>query len=100
LTRLWRGRSGRQNSSVALAVCLVAALTLMKTWTGRADRSVIRVVPAAEVVAAKGVSDVAFGPVAGPVDRPAANLPRISWDTGSLLKAGKATAGLTPLMLW
>ena len=95
--RMWRGRMGRQNSSVALAVCLAAALGLMKTWTGRTDR-VFRIVPAAaEVIPATGVQNVAFSPVATRVHRPPI---RISIDSASLQRAGKATVALAPLLLW
>jgi len=95
--RMWRGRMGRQNSSVALAVCLAAALGLMKTWSGRSER-VIRMVPAAaEVIAATGVQNVAFSSVAAPVHRPPSRIP-LDW--GSLQRAGKVTAGLAPLLLW
>ena len=84
--RSWR-RSGRQNSSVALAVCLVTALTLMKYWTGWAERSLPPAAPAA-------VHNVLYMPA--PVQRPTP----ISMDYQSLVRAGKATAALAPSLLW
>lgn len=85
----WRRRSGRENSSLALAVCLVAALTLMKYWTGWADRSL----PPRSARAA--VRSVAYERAA--VQPP---LMHISLDYDSLLRAGKATAPLAPSLLW
>jgi FHA domain len=87
---MWRGRGGRQNSSVALAVCLVAALTLMKYWTGWPDRNLPPAAPAASVV----VHDVKF--ISPATQAP----PRISLDGEALLRAGKATAALGPSLLW
>jgi hypothetical protein len=101
LRRFWRGRTGRQNSSVALAVCLVAALMSMKLWMGRSDRTLIHVAPAAAAaITHSGVRVVAFAPAAANVEAEHPAPQRISLDRHSLWSAGKATAALAPSLLW
>jgi uncharacterized SAM-binding protein YcdF (DUF218 family) len=85
---------------VALAVCLVAALMLMKFWIGRSDRGLIPAAPAAAAITHGGVRVVEFAPAAVRVEAEHPAPQRVAWDRHSLWSAGKATAALATSLLW